>query len=282
MAVSLLLHAAMFWRVAPFRVSLGDLEKRGDMPDTLIVELAPVPRPPREQRLPPAPRVQPSEPRPAPAPPPRISKPPPPPARDRQTLALKEPAPQTTPQTRPAPPVAQPAPAPTPPAADLASYVEARRRMRGETAPADLRPAPPVAAEDANARANRLAAANLAAGRDRTFGVDPRRSGGIFSVQSMTVDYAEFRFFGWNKEIQRNAAQLVAVQRGTAPDIRIAVVRKMIAIIREYEDADFVWESQRLGRNITLSARARDNAGLEDFMMREFFPEWTSSGQGRR
>jgi hypothetical protein len=31
-------------------------------------------------------------------------------------------------------------------------------------------------------------------------------------------------------------------------------------------------ESQRLGRSITMSARLRDNAGLEDFMMREFSP----------
>jgi hypothetical protein len=45
----------------------------------------------------------------------------------------------------------------------------------------------------------------------------------------------------------------------------------MIAIIREYETEDFVWESPRLTRNITLSARLRDNAELEEFMMREFF-----------
>ena len=33
------------------------------------------------------------------------------------------------------------------------------------------------------------------------------------------------------------------------------------------------WVSQRLGRNITLSARPRDNAELEDFMMQEFFAD---------
>ncbi len=58
---------------------------------------------------------------------------------------------------------------------------------------------------------------------------------------------------------------------GDNGDIRHAVVRKMIAIIREYEVKDFVWESPRLGRNITLSARLEDNAELEAFMMREFF-----------
>jgi hypothetical protein len=45
----------------------------------------------------------------------------------------------------------------------------------------------------------------------------------------------------------------------------------MIAIIREQESEDFIWESKRLGRNVLLSARARDTRGLEDFLMREFF-----------
>ena len=45
----------------------------------------------------------------------------------------------------------------------------------------------------------------------------------------------------------------------------------MIAIIREYEQEDFTWRSNRLGRDVTLSARAADNEGLEQFMLREFF-----------
>jgi hypothetical protein len=45
----------------------------------------------------------------------------------------------------------------------------------------------------------------------------------------------------------------------------------MIAIIREYEVEDFTWESLRLGRNVRLSARPRDNADLENFLMLEFF-----------
>jgi hypothetical protein len=45
----------------------------------------------------------------------------------------------------------------------------------------------------------------------------------------------------------------------------------MIAIIRENESGDFVWQSKRLGRDVTLSARPGDNAGLEDFLMRDMF-----------
>ena len=126
-------------------------------------------------------------------------------------------------------------------------------------------------AEDANARASRLAAANLGSDRKPSFGSDPRKGGGVFSIERLTYDPAEFTFFGWNKDIERNSLQLVEVRKGSEPDIRIAVVRRMIAIIREQEKEDFVWESKRLGRNVVLSARPRDSRGLEDFLMREFF-----------
>ena len=62
-------------------------------------------------------------------------------------------------------------------------------------------------------------------------------------------------FFGWNKDISRNAKQLIEVRRGENSDIRIAVIRRMIAIVREHETGDFIWESPRLGRQLTLSAR---------------------------
>ena len=89
----------------------------------------------------------------------------------------------------------------------------------------------------------------------------------------MGYDYAEFVFYGWNKDINRDTMQHIEVRKGNASDIRVAVVRRMIAIIREHEQEDFVWESQRLNRNVTLSARSRDNAGLEEFMLREFFED---------
>ena len=136
----------------------------------------------------------------------------------------------------------------------------------------------PQPSEDDNARANRIAAANLGTDRTPTFGAD--RGGGIFSIQRMSYDYAEFLFYGWNKDIRRNTTQLIEVRKGANSDIRLAVVRRMIVIIREHEDGDFVFESRRLGRNITLSARPRDTAGLEDFMMREFSEMQTGPDPG--
>jgi hypothetical protein len=46
-----------------------------------------------------------------------------------------------------------------------------------------------------------------------------------------------------------------------------------MTIVREYETGDFLWESPRLGRQLTLSARQKDNAELEAFLMQEFFSE---------
>jgi hypothetical protein len=125
--------------------------------------------------------------------------------------------------------------------------------------------------EDEKERSSRIIAANLGLGHTPTVGYDPKGGGGIFQIQRMGRDSAEFIFFGWNKDIRRNSKQLIEVTRGDSSDIRIAVVRKMIAIIRENEPGDFVWVSQRLGRNVTLSARPRDNAELEDFITQEFF-----------
>ena len=131
--------------------------------------------------------------------------------------------------------------------------------------------APPE--EDENVRFERNVAANLGLARTPTIGYDPEGGGGIFQIQRVGYDDAEFLFFGWNRVIRRNTRQLIEVQKGDHGDIRIAVVRKMIAIIREKESADFVWRSSRLGRSFTLSARPGDNTALENFLMRDLFAE---------
>lgn len=150
--------------------------------------------------------------------------------------------------------------------------VEARRRARGEMpTPPSMGSAPGAPQEeDENARANRLAAANLAT-RRQTFGYDPNQGGGVFQLVRVGYSDASFYFFGWNREIKRNIKQLIEVEKGNNHDMKIAVIRRMIAIIREYEQQDFLWESRRLDRSIMLSARLRDNAQLEQFLMLEFF-----------
>jgi hypothetical protein len=263
-ALSLLIHVAVLWQWLP-RLRFPSLEELelGDARGSLVVRLAPPPGPPPSPALPapPSPTLE--------ARPPAVARPPPTPPQ----IALHRPVPNIPSPPPTAPSVTAPATARPPADGDLASYIEARRRARSGPPPAasagSVANAPPV--EDDNARANRIAAANLASQRKLTFGYDPTQGGGVFEITRMGYDSAEFIFLGWNKEIRRNTKQLIEVRKGSNSDIRIAVVRRMIAIIREYEQEDFLWESQRLGRNLVLSARARDNAGLEDFMMREFF-----------
>jgi hypothetical protein len=93
----------------------------------------------------------------------------------------------------------------------------------------------------------------------------------LFQLKRMGYDDAEFFFNGWDKDIGRVARQLIEVRKGANPDIRLAIVRKMIEIIRAQESGDIVWVSRRMNRQVPLSARPADNAALEDFLMREFF-----------
>lgn len=248
-AVSLLVHAILLAELPQFRPPRFDLSEQPGTDSRLTVRLAPpFIAPPASPALP-APRAQL---RPSPPPP---------------VVALERPAPGVS-----SPPRVPSVTAPTAPVAtgDLLAYVEARRFARSDPAPA-APDSPSPQAESDNARANRAAAANLATQRQLTFGYDPSRSGGVFDIERMTHDHAEFTFVGWNSDARRRTKQLIEVRIGNNSDIRIAVVRKMIAIIREHEPVEFLWDSRRLGRSITLSSRMRDNDGLEDFMMKEFF-----------
>jgi hypothetical protein len=263
-ALSLLLHALLLSGWLPkVKMSPSEHIGEGKPSGSLAVRILPPPAPP------PAPPAAPM----ALAPPARggsaarVARPP---ARQR-VLAQDRPAPAQT-----APPPAESASAPA--STDLAAFIEARRRARAPEAAQPPSPArPPV--ETAQERDNRIAAMNLGLNRTPSFGDERRRGGGIFQVARKGYDDAEFFFFGWNKAIRRNSRQMIEVRRGDNPSIEIAIVRKMIAIIREHEQSDFVWESHRLGRDVWLSARASDNAGLEDFLMQEFFPGYGRAGR---
>lgn len=155
---------------------------------------------------------------------------------------------------------------------DLAAYIEARRRAREPTpATAPVPPGPPVESEQE--RANREAATRLGLNRTPTFGTNKNLGGGTFQVRSINIERAELAFYGWNKFINRISLQVFEVPRGSYPSTQIAVVRKIIEIIRDQEKGDFLWESLRLRRDLTLSARPADNAALEAFMMEEFFSD---------
>ena len=269
--LSLLLHGAIVWQV---RTKPTPASPEADPSPAALAPLTAALAPARPQAE--------SAPTPPPPPPPMVKPAPrPPPSRppvmtaERAPITLPPPLPRmVTPSLAPIPeparplPELPPTPAKPPPEAqnyaDLSAYVAARRRARGE-------PDEGPSADGEAARRNRIVAANLASINTPTFGAERRNSGGMFQITQLSSESAEFTFFGWNKDIKRRASQRIDVRRENHPDIRIAVVRKMISIIREYEQEDFTWRSNRLGRDVTLSARSADTDGLEQFMLREFF-----------
>ena len=202
--------------------------------------------------------------------------PPPPPAtkkEKKQKTKLKAPDIMTAKNPEPSstvapPPVksseSKPTPAPNQPV-DMMSLVNAnRQRRQTEENVASRENAAAVAKErgisQEDAR-DALIKKNLA--QDGT--------NGIFQIKEIQLHYAQFSFKGWKNNINNARLEIIEVQAGPNENIERAIVKKMIAIIRREYSGDFNWESPHLGRVVILSARLEDNAGLEDFLIREFF-----------
>jgi len=260
-ALSLLVHLAVLFLWLPRTPLLTPRGVQEELAsDRLQVRLAAIPKPAPVQTPESSKEIVASA-RPLPRPPKVTSRPRPPPV-----LAVPAPAAPTIPTPAPATPLALAPPRVTPPVeGDLWSYIQARRRERGEAE------APPVAI--ARAEPNAGLAANLPVPATGVGTQDSKRGGGIFEIRRMNYDDAAFEFFGWNNEMGRKTPQLIEVRKGDNSDMRIAVVRKMIAIIRQYSKADFVWHSPRRDSDLVLSARLSDNAALENFLIHEFFDD---------
>lgn len=172
---------------------------------------------------------------------------------------------------QPATPEAQPTPQPIQPTQEdfteiLAARQRARRAANGG--------APDEVVESDDERANRIAKANvLGQQRSASPGEDPDQAGGIFELKHTGINEAEFVFNGWNRTFRRSLGQTFEVKQGSNPDIRIAVIRQMIAVIREQRPTDFEWHSYRLRRSVVMSARVKDQPELEIFLMKEFYPQ---------
>jgi hypothetical protein len=146
---------------------------------------------------------------------------------------------------------------------DMQAYIEARRKQRG------VQQDQPVESENDKAvnriKAN-IARANKAAQDDG--------GGGIFSITNQTFHGADVKFNGFSTNFKRRWLQQVHVERGSEPDVETAIVKKMIEIIRHEKTGDFEWDSHRLGRVVTLSARPQDTDALMAFLYKEMFPNY--------
>lgn len=260
LAVTILLHLLL---VALYFYQPERPEKKARPPSGgEIVYVAPLAKPPPPQAQAPAktskPTKSPSQPRPTT---PRVERLP-------DTITLPEEKPVIVDKVQPPPPEPKPEPkAEEAPPMDMAEYIARRRAQRGATEPSQTEE------ESEAARGTRNALANIAAinnrGRD-----DSNQSGGIFSISNKTFHSMDLKFRGWNPSFKRRWLTSVTVEQGSEPDVETAVVKKMIELIRREKTGDFEWESHRLGRVVTMSARPQDTAELQAFLMKEMFPDY--------
>jgi len=94
---------------------------------------------------------------------------------------------------------------------------------------------------------------------------------GVFQILQKGHRSGQFAFRGWTSGSSSDWKQVIDVDAGPQGDLELAMVRRMIELIREHYKGNFNWESHRLGRVVVLSARLEDSAGLEGFMIKEFF-----------
>jgi hypothetical protein len=168
-------------------------------------------------------------------------------------------------------PEAAPSPAPSVPVApakdqpvDMMAYVNAKRQQR-------LAMESDAAKQNAEAVAKEQGPSAEQVREQRIKDNLKVGTNGIFEITSLSARHAGFTFRGWTNDYSNARREAFEVEAVVGQDIRLLVVRKMIVLIRQHYQGDFNWESQRLGRVVIQSARPEDNAGLEDFMMMEFF-----------
>ena len=174
----------------------------------------------------------------------------------------------------PAPPVERPAPpvetAERPaPQFDMLATIKARRDRRRDYEEALLRQ------QEARDSPNKGSAADPALASIQrnlqTLNAGHEGTGGVFTILSKGTRTGEFAFNGWRPESNRRWREVIEVDAGQGGDLELAMVRRMIELIRGHYDGDFVWKSNRLGRPVVMSARADHQAELEAFLLREFF-----------
>jgi hypothetical protein len=179
--------------------------------------------------------------------------------------ARPEPSVETVPVPEPQPPEPPPEPA-REPVFDMSALIAANRARRRALEAAEAQGpsgssgTPSASASDGLARN----LASLARGDD---------TGGVFQILRIGVRTAEFSFNGWREERRRRWREVIEVDAGPGGDVQRAIIRRMIALIREHYTGNFNWESRRAGRVVVLSAAPADNAELEEYLMREFFGE---------
>lgn len=256
---SILLHAILFMLVIP-KIEFDAPETAA--PTTIEVSLAP-PTPPTPEPTPevvtevaPEPVKEPPKVKPQPVKPPKVM---------TQPKSIEKPpvfsVPEVAESPKPTPPKPQDSPAPP---TDMLAYVKARQAARQT-------PESEAARQNAEAvtRENGPSEEEL---RDQRIAKNlTGGAGGTFTLTSLDNRRATFSFNGWVNNLSNTKRQYFEVEATSGQDVRLLMVKRIIGFIRESYQGDFPWDSHRLGKVITLSARPEDNSALEEFLMVEFF-----------
>jgi hypothetical protein len=168
----------------------------------------------------------------------------------------------------PSPPTPPPQPrAPPIPELDMAAMIEARRSQRQAFRDAQQQ-AEASSGKRPQPSPDQLAQANIA----RNLNMDEGRGvGGVFEILRKSTRTAEFAFNGWRPGTEKRWREVIEVDAGQGGDVDLAIVKRMIELIRGHYQGDFRWDSHYLGRVVVLSARPEDQVELEAFLIREFF-----------
>lgn len=260
--ISIVLHVLVLMLIVP-KINLNTAPKS----TTIEVSLAPKKTAPAV--VPTATPIPEEKPSPEPEPKPKIiaqkpaSKPSKPKVNDfsvPKTMTTPQPSPQQVPvrPVKPQPP--SPADAPT----DMASYI-AQQRAKREASESDAvrQNAAAVAAEQGPSEEAKRDA--------RIKNNFNNGTNGIFEIINLGSNSASFSFLGWTSSVSNARREFFEVEAKNGQDVRLVMIRRMIALIRVHYQGDFDWQSQRLGRTINKSARLEDSAELEEFLMQEFF-----------
>ncbi len=269
--LSLCLHAVLFLLHLPdFEQEQSGRMKNGPLQISLLDPVAQEPKVASEPPPPPLPVKKPK-----PKPKKKVVKPKPKPQKKVITQVLKpEPPVFTVPEeiaqvpTKPIekPPLALDIPKPPPAKSEPVDMMAMIKNKRAER----------IAKGDAaeiNAEAIRNSTGPSEYDKQESLIKENIKSGtnGVFQVTTLREYEATFIFRGWTGDYSNAKLQYFQVHASDGQDIRLQMIRRMIRLIRTHYTEDFLWQSHRLNRSVTLSARLADTDGLESFLMTEFF-----------
>ncbi|WP_235471165.1 hypothetical protein [Herbaspirillum hiltneri] len=149
----------------------------------------------------------------------------------------------------------------------MSTMLNAARERRRSAEDSAARENAAARAAEQGPSANEIAQANIDFQARKANGA----TNGVFEIVSKGPRVAQYVFRGWTTDARRSKRQTITVDAGLNGDVEKAIIDSMIALIRQYYSGDFNWDSQRLGRVVSLSARPADTAGLQAFLLREFF-----------